>query len=451
MSNPAASFINWYRRYKVGASDMTTFKQSLLDTMRGPWEGETGAAVLDGFETSLGSGLSVDVSSGIAVGATGDLMAITGTTEVTFASPVANPCRSLIVARPKLVGDTPIVNPVSPFDTVYLNVLHEAEIVVINGTAASAPAYPATLPNDVVLAAVRLEAGASAVTIDKFDTDQRDDFGRNGGDLALLTRGDPRCRPEIASQKTITITPSQTINGETKLFLYAGSAKPSAFPLTAGIFTPSNTTLNFETGAITGGDGTSADFTPTLPSAGNFIWAIVTLGTTGLLSVGYGTIGTYAQCKAALKNQTSDGSAGSVPVAAAYKIALVLVGSSNGSVVTEIELVDARAPGNFQAGTIRAITSVTSVNSPYTMDGTEEVIEMDASGGAVTVTLPARASNLGRAYSFDRIDTTEANNCSVAAAGADTIDEPVSTTIYPFDPYQSQSFFAGSAKWKVRG
>lgn len=448
MPNTAPTFFNWFRRYRVRAEDMETLENSALDSMRGPWEGLTAAAVLDGFAPSYPGGLVVDLSEGIAVAASGYMLASTGAS-VELASPVGNPAKSLIVARPLLTETDPITRPTTPFDIVYLHENLACEIVVLDGTAASAPAYPTPEPNDVVLAAFRLAAGAASVAEANLDSDYRNDFGRNGGDVAILARGDVRCRPEIASQKTITIKPSQTINGLTKQFTYVGAAKPSIFPMTGGVFTEQDTTLNFETGAITGGDGDTPDFTPQIPTAGNFIWALVTLGTNNLLSVSYGTLGTYAQCKAALAQQTSTG-AGSVPTAAAFKIAFVLIGSSNGSVVTELELVDARAPGSIQIGAVKSIVTVTTANSPYTMDGSEEVIELDATSGDISVTLPARSASQGREYAFDRIDTA-ANNALLNRAGSDTFDEPVYTTQYPFEPYQSQKVFAGSAKWKVRG
>lgn len=446
--NGAPRFFNYFFRYRWGHQNFEDLQQSILDTMRGPWEGETGAGILDGLELSA-TALNVGITPGIAVGPSGYLLAVTGTTVVGLTAPVGNPCRSLIVARPNIIEDTPIVRPTSPFDTVYLNELLGAEIVVLNGTAAASPVYPTPEAGDVVLAAYRLAAGATGVTSADLDSDMRDDFGRNGGDLALLLRGDPRLRPELATLPTMTVAPSQTIKGTTKLFTYPGSAKPAVFPLTGGVFTEQDAILNFLTGAITGGDGTSPDFTPTIPTAGNFIWALVTLTSANELAVGYGTQGTYAQCKAALVNQTSVG-AGAIPTSSSFKIAFVLIGSANGSTVSEMELVDARGPNNFVTGEVKAITVVTSANSPYVMTGTEQVIQMDATGGAVSVTLPARAANQGRQYDFDRIDGS-GNSCTVNRAGSDTFAEPVNTTSYPFEGYESHGIFAGSTLWKVRG
>lgn len=98
----------------------------------------------------------------------------------------------------------------------------------------------------------------------------------------------------------------------------------------------------------------------------------------------------------------------------------------------------------------QAITTVTGPTT-YTITGTEQVLSVDASAGAVTINLPDLATFVGHSYAIDRIDGTVANAVSVVCAGSDTLAEPVYTTTYPFDQYESHSFFAGSTKWKVRG
>jgi len=244
MDSPITLF-NWIQRYLVQPQDLTQLQTSLIDNANAGWEGVGKAAVLDGFVPSFTGGLNVSLTPGIAVGPTGYFMGVTGTTAVTIASPSGNPCRTLIVARPLVTQSNPIANPIPPVETVYLNEDFGAQIVVLNGTPAAAPAYPATTYGDVILAGFRLPASASSLTEDNLDYSIKDALGKNAHGLKAVARWDQRCLVLPTGANTVSISPSQPTYANPPGVTYGGGARPLIFPRTSGVFTPSLTNLNF--------------------------------------------------------------------------------------------------------------------------------------------------------------------------------------------------------------
>lgn len=471
MKNPIVRF-NWadttangypdLYKYMWGTQDFDLLENNDLRALiNGAMEGLARGSVASGAELSTITGLNFTVASGIALGRSGELLVLQTAATAALPSPTAAAgANHLVVLRPVETATGVMAKPTDPGNNVPLCYVQQAQLLVLDGNGGGNP--PSAGASDVVLFSVRLAQSAVAFTSAANVSRQlRDLPGRrsvtpNGSLGALPQAFDRRMYAYPNAGNSVGITPSQTVAPFPKSVLFASgsSGVASKFPLSAGAFNgdAGDTFLNFTTGAITGADVDSPDFTPTIPAANTFIWALVQMSpTTDLLSVTYGTQGTYAQCQAALRNQTIAG-AGSLPSTnTGFRVALVLVGSSSGAAATEVDVYDARSFCPATPSTADAIVTVTTANSPYVMTGTEQTVELDATLGSVSVTLPSRAAQLGRGYSFDRIDTAEANTALVNRAGADTFDEPVNTTSYPFDPYQSQNFFAGSAKWKIRG
>lgn len=70
-----------------------------------------------------------------------------------------------------------------------------------------------------------------------------------------------------------------------------------------------------------------------------------------------------------------------------------------------------------------------SVSADYTIDpATDGGIEVDASGGPITITLIAVAGNEGRTFIVKKIDAS-ANTVTILPVGADTIDGDASEII----------------------
>lgn len=160
---------NFYQRYVWKAADFTNMQQWIFEMAQGVFEGALGGAVLQGSAVTLTSGLGVAVAAGICVAPNGRLMVLTGSDTATLASPSGNPAFSLVVARPLDVQETPIPDPINPSITDQLHVGQSYQIVVINGTPAASPSYPAVLSTDVILMGFQLTTAQTTLTSASFD------------------------------------------------------------------------------------------------------------------------------------------------------------------------------------------------------------------------------------------------------------------------------------------
>lgn len=89
---------------------------------------------------------------------------------------------------------------------------------------------------------------------------------------------------------------------------------------------------------------------------------------------------------------------------------------------------------------------ITNADSPYTALETDFTLEVDASGGAVTVNLPALAGVTGRVYNVKKIDAS-ANAVTIDGSGAETIDGTATkATTTQYANYQIQ---AGTTEWVI--
>ena len=80
---------------------------------------------------------------------------------------------------------------------------------------------------------------------------------------------------------------------------------------------------------------------------------------------------------------------------------------------------------------VNGYAAITSANSPYTIDATTVVsLDIDATGGNITITLPAAtyASGPSQALEFYRSDTS-AHTVTIQRAGSDTINGGTSITL----------------------
>lgn len=347
----ADSFFYWYRRYRVTAQDMTDFQSALANQARGLGEGAYNGSVLSGFTLDLAGGMDLDVSAGVAIGPTGYLHAVASVQTVSAEAPTGSlPCRSIVVSRPKLTPEVTITKPTSPFEPVALRQRQDSEVVVIQGTPSATPDYPSKEDGDVILAGLRLAPGQTSLAASDLDFEVREVIGVNAEHAQHVFRYDDRLRPFRSDSVTVGIKPSQTTGSKPKLFTYPGRGTPSLFPKTSGgLFNSVDTLLDMATGAITGGDDFSADFTPQVATGNNSIVATLVLLGDDSLAVRYGTQGTLAQCLAAIENQVSSG-AGAIDVSAgSYKIAYVVLTSRSGT-LSDCHVIDARPLGGGGGG-----------------------------------------------------------------------------------------------------
>lgn len=89
--------------------------------------------------------------------------------------------------------------------------------------------------------------------------------------------------------------------------------------------------------------------------------------------------------------------------------------------------------------------NTSAIASSDTADTDDDVMLVDASAGAVTITLPDRASNVGKVYTIKRVNAT--NNVIVSRAGSDTIDGATTKTLST--QYAAITIIAGYGGWSV--
>jgi hypothetical protein len=339
---------NFYKRYNWQAADFRAWQNGMIALQRGQAEGLLGAAVIDGFNVTLSSGMGVNVSAGIALGPSGYLNVVTTVTPETIAAPTAGAMRSLIIVQPNVVDGTLIQDPTVPTQTDVLTTKQQAIVSVLAGVAANSPTYPAVPAGATVLCGVRSKVGQTTLLTSDLDFTVADVVGKNSNFDHSVGVNDDRLLPYRNSNQSLGIKPSQLEPPLPRLFTYISAGTPSIFPKSGGSYNPADTFLNFQTGAISGGDTTSPAFTPTIPTAGNAIVAAAGISTSDLLVVAYGTVGTRAQCFDAIKNQTTVG-AGSISLPFAKMVAFVILTSVDGANVTELDYIDARSFSSFVA------------------------------------------------------------------------------------------------------
>lgn len=405
---------NFYRRYLWNEHDFAGWQDGMVELGRGMFEGTFGAAVLKGYDYTLSGGLGISVGTGIAVGPTGNLLVVNAVSPLTLTAPTAAFERALIVVRPHLVDGDYITKPTDPLVQVPLTTAQEATVLVLRGVAANAPVYPAPAANDTVLMGVRLALGQVTLAAADIDLEVRDTPGKNSNFQQDAAKYDNRLRPGLVSgSPTLAVYPSQLEPPLTRVFSYVNKVQPSIFPKSAGGAyngAAGLTYLNFQTGAITGADEASADFTPQIPTTGNAIVACVSIASTDTLRVTYGTQGTRAQCLEGVKSQVASG-AGSVSLPDVTKpIAFVILFSGDGVSITEADLFDCRGAAAVGSGAGVAsggMTTPAGGSYPLTLTGSYDgkVVNVDTSV-ARTLTLPAPVAGF-KVTVFDYVGTAD--------------------------------------------
>lgn len=162
-------FNNDLKKYLWSPTDFSNLQTWILSEIEGLFEGLTGGAILKGLVASPSTGLTINISSGIGVSPSGRIVVVESSFQSTFVSPVGNPARSLVVLRPKLTDSDQIPKPLDPSTLIYLDQKYEYDVVVLAGTPAANPSYPALQSDDIVVAAVYLTAGHTTINYADFD------------------------------------------------------------------------------------------------------------------------------------------------------------------------------------------------------------------------------------------------------------------------------------------
>jgi len=105
--------------------------------------------------------------------------------------------------------------------------------------------------------------------------------------------------------------------------------------------------------------------------------------------------------------------------------------------------IDAATVGGYTASELMASWSVVSKSSDYTASNNEFVL-VDASGGAVTITLPSPSS--GGKVGVKKTDSST-NTVTISPSGSETIDGASSLTIDT--QYQSYTLISDGTNWYI--
>jgi len=117
--------------------------------------------------------------------------------------------------------------------------------------------------------------------------------------------------------------------------------------------------------------------------------------------------------------------------------------------------VGATDPGNHLTGLGWLDTSIASpestrtihlITSDTTIDATYDAIEVDASGGPVTITLPLAAANASQ-FDVKKIDSS-ANTVTIDPNGTETIDDGATAVLTV--QYENITFYSNLTEWWIK-
>lgn len=163
----------FYDEYLWSPTDFANLQTWLQDNAKAMAVGAHGPACLQGLRVSPGGGMNVDVTAGIAVNEDGRPLIAGGATGKTFATPSGNPAWSLLVLRPLDVDFNNINEPTNPTNQVPLHKKLQYQWVVLNGTPAASPSYPALTAGDVAVMGFKLANGQTTINASDFDYSAR--------------------------------------------------------------------------------------------------------------------------------------------------------------------------------------------------------------------------------------------------------------------------------------
>ncbi len=110
-----------------------------------------------------------------------------------------------------------------------------------------------------------------------------------------------------------------------------------------------------------------------------------------------------------------------------------------GEHLTGLAWLDTSVPSSVVTRIINLITSDTTIDATY------DAIEVDASNGPVTITLPA-AATLASQFDVKKIDSTT-NTVTVAAASGETIDDAPTAVLTV--QYESITVYSNLSEWWI--
>lgn len=373
MPSSTINYYNFYFRYLWSKDDFSAFQTGLSDSFRGSFDGLLGGAIVDGLAVTKAANTTVEVQAGTALSVSGKLLYLSEAVEVALTKPVSNQERVLLVLRAKTVDNTSITDPTDPNSSVFLKTQQTCEVVAIRGTPSATPSYPSKLTDDVVICGVRLDSTDNLDGDQDFDLSVREIVGKNRPSQRVdQSIYDDRLRPYRNGTSSVGIKPSivgYNASPATEVrsplgFSQVDQAAISAFPRDSfGNFTPLDTFLNLNTGAITGGDEQSANFTPATPGAADrYRVSLVQIDTDDELSVKHYGVDSTSKFGAYTVIYDRD----LLPDPGRKLICYLIAYSAGGSTWQDLDVIDARHPGNvIHNGNFGAANIVTTGTASF--------------------------------------------------------------------------------------
>ncbi len=118
------------------------------------------------------------------------------------------------------------------------------------------------------------------------------------------------------------------------------------------------------------------------------------------------------------------------------------VAANNKSVMT----FDTSGVASFEHRSIQTVVSKTNSDSPYTALATDELILCNATGGAITVNLPAAASSSGKTFTIKKTDSGT-NAVTIDGNASETIDG--GTTYAISTQYEAVTIVCDGSNWFI--
>ena len=96
--------------------------------------------------------------------------------------------------------------------------------------------------------------------------------------------------------------------------------------------------------------------------------------------------------------------------------------------------------------TISITNAVATKTADYTLTASDDLVKGDASGGAITLTLPTAVGNSGKEFFIKKIDST-GNSVTVAGDGSETIDGSATQVITA--QWTTLTIISDGANWLI--
>lgn len=169
----------------------------------------------------------------------------------------------------------------------------------------------------------------------------------------------------------------------------------------------------------------------------------IVLGTTGLSFTKFNVALSFGSVNKLAPGGPSDGAAGTAARSDHnHGTKPATSGDDFGSDALRWDLFGASV--NFNGAVVEGLTLVDDGDSPYTVGAAVCRIQAQTGAGAVTINLPAAASNLGRVVKIKRVG---ANDVTIDGNGAETIDGAATLTLDA--DYESVTLFCDGSGWNI--